>query len=68
MDYARWPWHDIGAFAGLVLAVNARHSSSAAGTRVIQAGSIGGQLAVIWSKVPSVIERMIFAGTSQRET
>lgn len=49
-------------------AIKARYASSAAGTRRIHPGSIGGQFAVSWSKVPACLAAAIFSGTLQRET
>lgn len=49
-------------------AMNARYASRAAGTNRIQAGSMGGHLAMLSENVPAFLAAAIFSGTRQRET
>lgn len=49
-------------------AMNARYASRAAGTNRIQAGSMGGHLAMISEKFPAFLAAAIFSGTRQRDT
>ena len=57
----------VGAALGWSV-MNCRYSASAAGTKRIHAGSIGGQFLVDSLKVPLAFAAAILSGTTQRET